>query len=146
MANSIKLSSYTTAVIIITTIPKGMKVKFSEKISENFCFMDANLPSVCRISKGYISNILGTVSCVKLKLTTLVVGDVGLTKRQCLHHTSIFTSIFASLLLTLLFLLLLLLLLLKLRLLLLTPPPTATAITTGATTTTTTTTTNKPIP
>ena len=82
MANCIKLSSYTTAVTTITTMPKGMKVKFSENISENFCCTDDNLPSVCRLSKEHISNILGTISCVKLKLTTLVVDDV------CLLYTS----------------------------------------------------------
>jgi hypothetical protein len=65
-----------------------MKVKFSENISENFCCADDNLPSVCWLSKEHTSNILGTVSCVKLKLTTLVVGDVELTKRQYLHHNT----------------------------------------------------------
>jgi hypothetical protein len=38
------------------------------------------------LSKGHISNILRAVSFVKIKLTTLVVGDVELTKRQYLHH------------------------------------------------------------
>ena len=57
MANSIKLSSYIGAVTTITTMPKGMKGKFSENIFENFCCTDDNLPSVFRLSKGRISNI-----------------------------------------------------------------------------------------
>ena len=54
MANCINLSNYATAVTTITTMPKGMKVKFSENISEDFCCRDDNLPSVCRLSKGHI--------------------------------------------------------------------------------------------
>ena len=38
MANCIKLSNYTAAVTTITTIHKGMKVKFSGNVSENFCY------------------------------------------------------------------------------------------------------------
>ena len=72
MDNCIRLISYTT----ITTTPKGMKVKFSENISENLCCAYDNLPSMWKLSKGQISNILRRVSCVKLKLATLVVGDV----------------------------------------------------------------------
>ena len=105
MANCFKVSSYKTAVITITTVPKIMNVKPSENISENFCCTDGNLPSVCRLSNGHTSNILGTVSYVKLKLTALVVGDVELTKRQYLHHnttvstpttTTTFTIIFTA--------------------------------------------------
>ena len=44
-----------------------------------------NTPSVCRLSEGFNSNILGTVWCVKLKLTGLVVRDVELTKRKYLY-------------------------------------------------------------
>ena len=88
MANCIMLSSYTTAVTTITTMPKGVKVKFSENICENFSCTENNLPFVCRLSKGHLSNIPGTVSCVKLKLTIIVVGDVELTKRKYLHHNT----------------------------------------------------------
>ena len=42
-------------------------------------------PSVCRLSKGSISYILGTIWCIKLKLTGLVVGDVELHERQYLY-------------------------------------------------------------
>ena len=72
----------------ITTMPEDMKVKFSENISENFCCTDDNLPSVRRLSKGHISNILGTILYVKLKLKTLVVGNIELTKRQYLHRNT----------------------------------------------------------
>ena len=54
MANCIKLSNYTAAVTTITTIPKGMKVKYSEYISETIYFKDDNLTSICRLSKGHI--------------------------------------------------------------------------------------------
>ena len=54
--------------------------------------MDDNLPSEYSLLKGHISNILEIVLCVKLKLTTLVVGGVELTKRPNLHHdTAAFT-------------------------------------------------------
>ena len=49
MADYIRLSSYTTAVTTITTIPNGLKVKLSENISENFYCMDDNQPPVCRL-------------------------------------------------------------------------------------------------
>ena len=89
MANCIKLNSYTTAVTITTNvIAKGMKMKFSEIISENFCYTNDNLPSVCKLLKGLISHFLGTVPCVKLKLTTLVVVDFKLIKRQYLHNNT----------------------------------------------------------
>ena len=42
MAYCIKLSSYTPALTTITTLPKGMEVKFSEDISKNFCCTDEN--------------------------------------------------------------------------------------------------------
>ena len=47
--------------------------------------LNNNTQSVCKLSKGRISNILGTVCCVKLKLTGLFVRNVDLTKRQYLH-------------------------------------------------------------
>jgi hypothetical protein len=40
------------------------------------------------LSRGRISNVLGTVLCFKLKHTRLVEGDVEITKRQYLHHNT----------------------------------------------------------
>ena len=96
--------------------------------------LDENTPSVCMLSKGCNSNILGTVWAVKLQLTGLFGRDVELTKTKYLHPNSaastdttatvtiITTSITKLLqlkltLLQLVLLLLLLLLLLKLRIL-----------------------------
>ena len=75
MANCIKLSSYTTAVATITTptMPNGMKLRFSKNIFGNLRCTDDNLPSICMLSKRLISNILGIVSYMKLKLTMLAV-------------------------------------------------------------------------
>ena len=53
------------------------------------------MPSVCRLSKGRISNIFVTVWCVKLKYTELVVGDVDLTKRQYLYPNATASTITA---------------------------------------------------
>ena len=64
-----------------------MKVKFSENISENLCCTDDNLPSVMQVVKRAYQQYLRN-SFVKLKLTTLVVGDLELTKRQYLHHNT----------------------------------------------------------
>ena len=75
MANCLKLSSNTTAVTTITTIPEGMTANFSENISEILSCMDDNVPSVVRLSKGHISHILGTVSCVKLKLIKTILAS-----------------------------------------------------------------------
>ena len=47
--------------------------------------MPHNTLSTCKMSKGHISNILGTVLFLKLKLTVIVLGDVELTRRQYLH-------------------------------------------------------------
>jgi len=65
--------------------------------------LNHNMPSVCRLSKGCNSSILGTVWCVKLKLTRLVVRDVELTMRKFLHpiatapaHTTTTVTIIAS--------------------------------------------------
>ena len=44
------------------------------------------MPPVCRLLKGHISNILGTVLCVELKLKRLVLRDIEQTKRQYFHH------------------------------------------------------------
>ena len=60
-------------------MPKGMKVKSSGSF-EGEGELNHNTPSVCRLLKGHISNILGTVPCVKLKLTELAVDDFELTK------------------------------------------------------------------
>jgi hypothetical protein len=65
-------------------MPKGMKVKFSRNF-EGGDELNQNMPSMCRLSKGCSSNILGTVWCVKLKLIGLVERDVELTKRKYLH-------------------------------------------------------------
>ena len=51
MANCIKLNSYTTIVTTITTIPKDMKVKFSENISESFCCTEV-LVTTCHSYTG----------------------------------------------------------------------------------------------
>ena len=40
------------------------------------------------MSKGHNDNILGTVLCVKLKLTRPVLGNVEQIKRQRLHHNT----------------------------------------------------------
>jgi len=45
----------------------------------------SGMSSVCRFSKGCNSNVLGTVWCVNLKLTGLVVRDVELTRRKYFH-------------------------------------------------------------
>ena len=97
-----------TSVTTITTMPKGMKVKFSRNF-EGEGELNHNAPSVCRLSKRCNRNILGTVWCVNLKLTGLVVTDVKLTKRKYYH------SILLHLLILLLLLLLLLLLTLPLK-------------------------------
>ena len=68
----------------ITTMPKGMKVKFSENI-EGGRWTESNTPSVCRLSKGRINNTWGIDWYVKLKLTGLVVGDAELTKKWNLY-------------------------------------------------------------
>ena len=74
----------TTTVITSTTMPKGMKGKISKKMRGK-CEPNQNTSSVCRWSKECNSNILGTVWCVELKLTGLVVRNVELTKRKYLH-------------------------------------------------------------
>ena len=51
-------------------------------------------PSECRLSKACNSSILGTVLCVKLKLTGFVVRDAELIKRKYLHpHANASTHI-----------------------------------------------------
>ena len=65
-------------------MPKTTKVKFS-RYFEGEDKLNQNTPSVCRLSKGCNSNILGTVWFVKLKLIGLFVKDVELTKRKYLH-------------------------------------------------------------
>ena len=79
----IVLGSCTTPVTAITTKSKGMKVKISENISENLCCTTDNLPFVCRLSKGHISNILGTHV---IKTYKACCGDNELNKKQYLHH------------------------------------------------------------
>ena len=83
-------------------MPKVMKVKFSRNL-EGKDELNHNTVSLCRLSKGCNSNILGTVWCVKLKLTGLVVRDVELTKRKYLHpnatastHTTATVTIITS--------------------------------------------------
>ena len=82
--NTIASNINSTAVTTITAMPKGMKVKFSRNF-EGEEELNQSTPSVCRLSDGCSSNILGTVWCVKLKLTGVVVRDVVLTKRKYLH-------------------------------------------------------------
>ena len=57
--------------------------------------LNQNDPSVCRLSKEPISNISGTVLCVKLKLAELIVGDIELAKRRFLY-TNATTSIHST--------------------------------------------------
>ena len=71
----------TTTMTTITTITKDIKWTFLESI-ERDGELNQNTPFVWKLSKGLIDNMLGTVWCLKLKLTGLVVGDVELTKRQ----------------------------------------------------------------
>ena len=61
------------------------------------------MPSVCRLSKGCNSNILGIVLRLKLKLTGLVFRDIELTKGKYLHsnttdstHTTAIVTIFTA--------------------------------------------------
>jgi hypothetical protein len=85
------LNKYTQCLLASSksTTYEGMKVKFSGNISmlrKTACHPCAG----CQI--GHISKILGTVLCLKLKLTILVVGVVELTKRLYLdHNTNAFT-------------------------------------------------------
>ena len=58
--NTITSNINTTTVTTITTMPKGMKVKFSRNF-EGEGELNHNTPSVCRLSKGHNSNILGAV-------------------------------------------------------------------------------------
>ena len=78
------LNAYTQCLLAISksTTYEG------EIFREYFYCTDYNLPSVCRLLKGHISNIVETVSSVKLKLTTLDMEAVELTKRQNLHHNT----------------------------------------------------------
>ena len=82
--NTITSNINTTIVTAITTMPKGMKMKLSRD-SEGEGELNHDVPSVCRLSKGCNSNILGAVWWVKLKLTGLVLRDFQLTKRKYLH-------------------------------------------------------------
>ena len=74
----------TTTVGTIKTTPKGLRAKFSRNF-EGEDEMNENTSSVCRLSKGCNSNVLGTIWCVELKLTELVVRAVELIKRKYLH-------------------------------------------------------------
>ena len=66
----------TATVTTIKAMPKGTKVKFSREFGGGEDELSHNTPSVCRLSKGRISNILGTVWWVKLKLAGLFVGAI----------------------------------------------------------------------
>ena len=81
-AINITANTNTTTVTNITTLPKGIKVEFPEIFFRVEGEPYQNTLSVCRLQKGHISNISGTVLCVKLKLTVLVVRDVELNKIQ----------------------------------------------------------------
>ena len=71
----------TTTTTTITTLPKGRKVKFRGFFSGGG-ELNHIAKHVCWLSRGRSSNVLGTVWCLKLILTGLVVGDVVLTKRK----------------------------------------------------------------
>ena len=95
----------TTTSIATTFKAKGIEIKISRGINKpvtkrtsamSWQFsryflgggegeLNHNTPPVCRLSKGCNTNILGTVWCVKLKLTGLVVRDFKLTTRKCFH-------------------------------------------------------------
>jgi len=68
-------------VTTIRTMPRAMKGTFSVSF-EGGPELTYKTSSVCRLSNGCNSNILGTVRCVKLKLTGLDVRDVELTKTK----------------------------------------------------------------
>ena len=82
--NTINSNINATTVTSVTTMPKGMKVKFPRNF-EGEGELNHNMPFVFMLSKGCNSNILGTVWCVKLKLTGPVVRDVEQIKSKCLH-------------------------------------------------------------
>jgi hypothetical protein len=86
------ITTNNSTVTTITTKSKGIKVKFSGNFGRE-SELNHITPSVCRLSKGDISNFLGTVWCVKLKLTGLVVGGVELTKRRYLHFDTTFSTL-----------------------------------------------------
>ena len=74
----------TTTVNTATTKAKGLKVKILKNI-EGEVELNQNTLCACRLSKGRVSNILGTAWSTKLKLTGFVAGDAEITKRQYLH-------------------------------------------------------------
>ena len=58
--NTITSNVNTITVTTIKTMSTGMKIKFSRNLRGEG-ELNHNTPSLCRLSKGYNSNILGTV-------------------------------------------------------------------------------------
>ena len=67
LVNTFTSNINTTTVTAITIKPKGMKVIISRELLKREDKLNLKMPCVCRLSKSYNINILGTVWDVEVE-------------------------------------------------------------------------------